>query len=103
LTVGKEDLERPIQVALVDTESGEAKYIPLPCKPAEEVFDLTGATEAKGSAMEVEEFLNKVKEVSLSAAMSGLTAEQLVRKVGMELDVDNEVIETAITYLGKGG
>jgi DNA repair exonuclease SbcCD nuclease subunit len=39
-TRNKSSLVRPIQVAYIDTETGECKYIPLVYKPAEEVFSL---------------------------------------------------------------
>jgi len=72
------DADRQPQVAYIDTDTGEAEYIPISCVPAEEVFDIDKAKEEKDNKVQVEAFLERVNQVGVSAVMEGLSPLEII-------------------------
>jgi hypothetical protein len=58
--MGKQDLNRAPQIAILDTKTNTAKYIPLNHMPAEKIFDLEGKNKRKAHATEMEEFVGQL-------------------------------------------
>lgn len=60
------NLTRQVSCALWDSETGQFTILPLPAKPASEVFRLKEAEQARTAQRELDEFLDSVGETRLA-------------------------------------
>lgn len=88
------NLERPIQVAVWDPESG-FEVVDVPHKPASEVFKIAEAEEKKAERLSLDEFLSDIGSTTLAISSTGSAIEHIrTRK-----DVPPRVKQTAIEIL----
>lgn len=89
------NLTRQVGVTIWDSETGEFEFIPLPARPASEVFRLTEKQQATDLQGRLDEFLASVSATSLEV----MTAESVlahVRSLGLGKDAV-DLIEELIT------
>jgi DNA repair exonuclease SbcCD nuclease subunit len=82
--------ERAVQAALWDSEDGFIS-IPLPHKPAAEVFKVAEAAVAKEQRLDLNEFLSSVGSTTISISSTGSVVDHI-----RALDVERPVKDTAI-------
>jgi exonuclease SbcD len=91
----KSSLTRPVQVAYVDTETGECEYIPLIYKPAEEVFSL--------QRMHREQLVRQSSLVDeLNKNVSAASGEDVISILD-KIELEPEVRENTKRWLAEGG
>jgi DNA repair exonuclease SbcCD nuclease subunit len=93
------DLNRTPQVALIDIHTSDdirIQYIPVPSKPATDVFRVEAAQLKKADAAEVERFVSQLAAVTIS----GVTIEGLAQKISEQSD-DPDVVVKAQEILYK--
>lgn len=84
------DLTRTPQVARIDLKTKEVRMIPVPAKPASEVFSIALAEAKKGDTEAVDKFVESMRETALES----VSVESLVEEVRKRTD-DPDVIATA--------
>ena len=100
-TLSQDNLDRiPSAAVLRCTEKGvEVEVAPLNVRPAEEVFDVEGRERQVRRQMEMDSFVDAIRE-SLQPPEDGETLADVVAGMG---DVPNEVKERALSYLEHVG
>lgn len=79
------ELTREVAVTLYDSRTGEFRRVPLPQKPASEVFRLVEAKEMKDAQQSLDAFLDAVGHSTLSVT----SAEAVVAKL-QEMDIERK-------------
>lgn len=91
------DLERTPQVAVIDLDAQQTvrvTYVPLPARPASEVFRIGRATAIRRERTALSAYVEQLR----STAITRVTPEALVAAVG-ELTADQRVVERARAIL----
>lgn len=84
------DAERPIKVALIDTEGPTVEYVDVPYSTT--AFDLSAAAVAKEERVARVSFVNRLSKLSLSTELTWDTLQVIIG------DEDKEVVEKARYY-----
>lgn len=85
--MAKSDIERPIQVAMIDTDAKSIEYVQLEYEPAEKVFDLTKKARLFQETTEIDKFIAKINESvnfekkTLDNELAAIEMEPYVREV----------------------
>ena len=98
LTISKNDCERIPKVLILDTKTKEEKIIKLmSVKPKEEVFDFAKIEEMKKFDNNIEKFISSLE----SAKVKGLNIRGVVKNIGTENDVEQDVINCVMDRIGE--
>lgn len=86
------NLKREVSVAIWDSDTGQFEIVPVPHKPAEEVFRLVEIGEAKTAQLELDQFLasvgqTRIEITSIEAVMAH------IRGLGLGTDLEKLVAD----------
>jgi len=86
------NLTRPVQIAVWSSDTGEFEIVPVPHKPAAEVFRLVEATEAKTAEIEFDRFLDQIGNTCVGVVSIEAVMEH-VRRLKLEPPVQDTIVE----------
>jgi len=99
LSASTTELERPIQVAIIDTDTLTATLIPLKCaKPGPEVLDRTKIEENNARQYAMEEFSALIQTGDGQKVL--LNIPDIIERIGKQEKLPANVIKKAIELLG---
>ncbi len=78
------------QVAWADTETMEVEYIPVPCRPAAEIFDLAKHHATKQTSQDHSRYLDMLQAVTVQ---QGSPVETILKGMGLDEQVEGYVLE----------
>ncbi len=92
------NLTREVSVTLWDTVSGGFQIVPIPHKPASEVFRIEEAAKVKASQVELDSFLESIGQATIK-----ITSTEAVLAHVLTLGLDDEVVKIIETLLAEAG
>ncbi len=97
LTASEAEMRRPVQVAVIDTETRTAELVPLKtARPAEEVLDRSKLEAKQERIYAMEEFAALIK-TSQGATLQNL--DEIVTTIGKQEAVSDEIVQKAVELL----
>ena len=97
-----DEIHRQPQIAHIEVEAGKVlsvEYIPVPCKPAEEVFDMGGLEQDAEAQQERVEFRETIAQIEAARASGGGVVEDWREALEkMRGEVGDEVVARLIGY-----
>jgi DNA repair exonuclease SbcCD nuclease subunit len=86
---------RPIQVAYLDTVTGECSYIPIPCSPAEEIFNTEG--------LDIQKRIEEARDVSTLSGGVELSSAAKAGDLLIGYGLRDEVLKRTHSWLQEAG
>lgn len=97
LTASEAEMNRTVQVAIIDTETRTAELVPLTtAKPAVEVLDRSKLEEKKERLYAMEDFAALIKTTDGQAVMN---LDEIIMNIGKQEAIPDEVVRKAIHLL----
>ncbi len=97
LTASEAEMNRTVQVAIIDTETRTAELVPLTtAKPAVEVLDRSKIEEKKERLYAMEDFAALIKTTDGQAVMN---LDEIITNIGKQEAIPDEVVRKAIHLL----
>ena len=97
LTASEAEMNRTVQVAIIDTETRTAELVPLTtAKPAVEVLDRSKLEEKKERLYAMEDFAALIKTTDGQAVMN---LDEIITNIGKQEAIPDEVVRKAIHLL----